>query len=371
MDGVAAHGSGAAVRWSAVAALVAALVALPFVVRALPASDRDVPATGLRDAVLASAGVGFSGYAVSAGGLSLPVSQQLPEIADLFSDRTAMRVWWRGPEEHRVDVVTAAGETDLHADPTGSWTWDYESATATRADPTLIALPRPVDLLPSTLGRRLLSEAPDDEITRIGARRVAGTDALGIRLVPHEPAASVGHVDVWVEPTSGLAVQVAVWSPGAQQPSLDTRFLDLEFGAPPSDVLAFTPPPGAVVRPAPDLEGLVALAQSGFVPPDLPARLAGLSPRSRVGVPAGIDLYGRGVTLLAVVTLPGRQADAIRRALADSPDAVTDALGTRVASGPLAIMVVRESAEKSRLLVGTVTLDALATAAAELSGAPS
>ena len=75
---MAGRGSGAAARWSAVTALVVALVALPLVLRALPAEDRDVSATDLRDAVLASADVGFSGYAVSAGGLALPVSEQLP-----------------------------------------------------------------------------------------------------------------------------------------------------------------------------------------------------------------------------------------------------------------------------------------------------
>ncbi len=60
--------------------------------------------------------------------------------------------------------------------------------------------PLPADLLPPSLGRRLLSEATDDELTRIGARRVGGRDALGLRLVPAEAASSVGRVDVWVEP---------------------------------------------------------------------------------------------------------------------------------------------------------------------------
>src|SRR5215213_4341216 len=170
---MAARGRGAGLRWAAVAAVVAVLVALPVVIGALPASDADVRASELRTAVLAADTVGFSGYAESAGGLALPVSDQLPEVADLFSDRTTMRVWWRGPTDSRVDVVSAAGETGYHRDPTGLWTWEYESATATRAlagaagEP--FALPGPPDLLPSTLGRRLLSEATDAELSRIGA----------------------------------------------------------------------------------------------------------------------------------------------------------------------------------------------------------
>jgi hypothetical protein len=101
---MAARGQGAPARWAVVGLLVAVLVALPSVVAALPADDAEVPAAELRAAVLASADVGFSGYAVSAGGLALPVSDRLTDVADSFSDRTLMRVWWRAPDEHRVDV---------------------------------------------------------------------------------------------------------------------------------------------------------------------------------------------------------------------------------------------------------------------------
>ena len=80
--------------------------------------------------------VGFSGYAVSAGGLTLPVTDQLTSVADLFSDRTTMRAWWRGPADSRVDVVTAAGETGTHRSAAGTWTWNYESATAVRSAPS-------------------------------------------------------------------------------------------------------------------------------------------------------------------------------------------------------------------------------------------
>ena len=106
--------------------LVAVLAALPALIGALPASDAAVSAAALRTRVLASAGVAFSGYAESAGGLALPVTDQLTSVADLFSERTTMRVWWRGPSDNRVDVVTAAGETGVHTDSVGTWTWDYE-----------------------------------------------------------------------------------------------------------------------------------------------------------------------------------------------------------------------------------------------------
>ncbi|MGX5654472.1 transcriptional regulator, partial [Geodermatophilus nigrescens] len=301
------HGRGR--RWAVVAALVAVLCALPAVVAALPADDADVAAADLRDAVLASGGVGFSGYAVSAGGLSLPVSDQLPAVADLLSDRVQLRVWWRGEDEHRVDVVGAAGETGVHTDPAGTWTWEYESAGAERTGPAPLTLPAPPDLVPASLGRRLLSEAGDDELARIGARRVAGRDALGLRLVPAAAASSVARVDLWADAATGLPLAVEVLAEGATTPALDTRFLDLDLAVPPAGVVAFDPPPGALVRQGADPGGLLReAADRALSPGRLPAELAGLPRRTLEGAPEAVGLYERGVTLLAVAPVPGRRA---------------------------------------------------------------
>ncbi len=367
MAGMSGRGRAAAPRWAAVGVLVAVLVCLPAVIGALPVSDDAVPAGELRAAVLASGDVAFSGYAESAGGLSLPVTDQLPSVADLFSDRTTMRVWWRSPTESRVDVVTAAGETGVHRDPAGSWTWEYERATATRTEASPLDLPAPPDLLPSSLGRRLLSEAADDELSRIGARRVAGRDALGLRLTPAEPASSVRRVDVWVDHGSGLPLQVEVVGEGADRPALDTRFLDLDLGTPAAGVIAFRPPPGASVREGRQAE-VVLEAGRRVRAVDLPAELAGLPRRSLAGAPPGIGLYGSGVTLLAVAPVPGRLADGLRDAVAADPDAVVDAAGTRIAAGPVGLMLVDLPGRGPYVLTGTVTLDALGAAATELPG---
>jgi outer membrane lipoprotein-sorting protein len=370
-----ARGHGAARRWGIVGALVAALVATPSLIGALPASDADVSAADLRSAVLGSADVGFSGYAESAGGLALPVTDRLTSVADLVSDRTEMRVWWRGPTDHRVDVITAAGETSTRRDERGTWTWEYERATATRAESTPFALPAPADLLPTALGRRLLSEATDDELSRIGARSVSGDDALGVRLLPDEAASSVGRVDVWVDPGSGLPLQVQVYEkvPGggvADLPALDTRFLDVEVGRPSAAVTAFTPPEGAWIREAREAE-IVLEAGRRIDPVPLPDELAGLPRRVLEGVPPAIGLYGRGVTLLAVAPVPPGLARGLRNALAQSVDAVRDSAGTRLAAGPVGLMLLEPPGHGSYLLTGTVTLDALAAAAGQLPGGSS
>ncbi|MGY1807458.1 sigma-E factor regulatory protein RseB domain-containing protein [Blastococcus sp. SYSU D00669] len=356
---------GAAGRWALVLALVAVLAALPSVVGALPAEDADVSAADLRTAALATADLGFSGYAESAGGLALPVSDELPALADLFSDRTTMRVWWRSATSHRVDVVTPTGETGVHRDEGGSWTWEYEANRATRSGVAPLELPQPPDLLPPTLARRLLSEATDEELSRTGAARVAGRDALGLRLVPADEASSVARIDLWVDAATGLPLQVQLYSEDATNPALDTRFLDLELRRPSAEVVAFTPPGGAYFGRDYE-EDVLTLADQRLRTVALPGTLAGLPRRTVAGAPEAIGLYGRGVTLLAVVPVPFRLAQDLRRVADTTPSAVSDELGVRLAAGPVGIMLVGSPGQQSYVLTGTVTLEALEAAAREL-----
>ncbi|MGS0685554.1 LolA family protein [Nakamurella sp. GG22] len=363
-----ARGNGAARRWALVATLVAVLAALPALVGAWPAADENRSAAELRTAALDSVDVPFSGFAESSGGLALPVADQLSSLADLFSDRTEMRVWWRGPADNRVDVVTAGGETGFYRDAAGSWTWEYEADRATRTEDAPLALPTPPDLLPNTLARRLLSEAEPDELSRIGADRIAGRDALGLQLTPAAAASSVDRVQIYVDAETGLPIRVQVYGKGAENPALDTRFVDLDLTPPAGDSLTtFDPPPSADVEIG-DTLGVLQNAGSQLSPVPLPDTLAGLPRRTLEGAPPAVGIYGRGVTFLAVVPLPYGVAADLRRAAAQDPNAVTDDLGTRLTAGPLGILLVAASGRTQSVITGTVTLDALAQAAAELEG---
>ena len=358
--------TGAGRRWALVAALVGVLVALPPSIGALPASDADLSATELRDAALASTGQGFSGYAESAGGLTLPVgSPRFTSVVDLFSDRTQMRVWWRGDTESRVDVVTAGGETSYRSDANGGWIWSYEDERAIRAAREDFHLPIPPDLLPAVLGRRLLSEATDDELSRIGAERIAGRDGLGVRVTPAAEASSVDHVDVWVDSATGLPLKVQLYGKDSDLAALDTRFLDLEPTAPDPSVIRFRPPPGARIGTSEE-DGVLERARRELDAVALPDELVGLPRRSVAGAPDAIGLYGRGVTLLAVVPVPGRVAGDVMQSLRADPDVVDQGRTVRATAGPLGLMVLNPPTAGAYLVTGTVTMDALAEAATEL-----
>ena len=366
MADVAARGHGTARRWAVVAALVGVLVALPPAIGALPVPDADVPAADLRDAALASEGTRFSGFAESAGGLTLPVgSRRFRSVVDLFSDRTRMRVWWRGPDDARVAVVTAGGETGHHRDASGTWTWSYEDDRALRSSRRPLALPSAPDLLPSSLGRRLLSEATAEELSRIEPRRVAGRDALGLRMTPAAEASSVERVDVWVDAVSGLPLQVELHAKGADLAALDTRFLDLELADPGAGSTRFRPPPGAFVT-ADESGGVLDRARDLVPRVDLPDRLAGLPRRAVTGAPGSIGLYGRGVTLLTVVPVTAGLAFDLAQTLRAVPGAIDGSRSVRAAVGPLALMVLDGRDDDTYVVTGTVTLDALGAAATGL-----
>jgi hypothetical protein len=279
-----------------------------------------------------------------------------------------MRVWWRGPADNRVDVVTAGGETGTYRDARGTWTWEYEANRATRTEDAPLALPAPPDVLPTTLARRLLAEAEPGELSRIGADRIAGRDALGLQLTPAAAASSVDRVEIFVDAGTGLPLRVLVFGKGADNPALDTRFVDLDLTPPSAGVTVFSPPRGAT-RDVGDTLGVLQNAARELRPIPLPETLAGLPRRTLDGAPPAIGIYGRGITFLAVVPVPRGVANDLRGGAAQDPDAVTDELGTRLTAGPLGILLVARTRPQT-VLVGTVTVAALAQAASELAAVP-
>lgn len=347
-----------------VALVVAGLAAAPSVVARLPVGDTDVPATELLSRIQGSADAPYSGYAQSTGGVVLPVTDQLSSLTDLLGDTTTMRTWYRGPAEWRVDTVLLTGERDLYRDGLETWAWDYESDRAVLSTDPALRLPREADLLPTELGRRLLSEADPSEVSRLPAVRVAGVDAPGLRMVSSDPQTTVNEVDVWADPTTGLPLRVDVLGAGSARPVVTTSFLDFSADTPDASTTSFTPPPGAEVeRQGPTDLAALADQYSDAVPP---TTLAGLGARDRVGAGA-VGVYGRGVTVLAAVPLRGRDTRGLRDQLEATPGAVLDADGVGVAVGPLNLRLTPRGEDgTSWILSGTVTTDTLTAAAQQL-----
>lgn len=352
-------------RWLVVALAVALLASLPFALRALPVADSGASAGGLLAKVQESSSVAYSGYVESTGSLQLPVSDQFTDIADLLGGRTTMRVWWRAPDDWRVDKIDATGEHDLFRDAGGTTIWDYEANRATRTRNPQIRLPQSSDLLPPELARRLLDGAPPSQVGRIEPRSIAGVDAAGLRLTPGDQQSSIERVDVWVEAASGLPLSVEVYGQGDSRPAVSTRFIEVSLATPADEQTRLVVAPGAEVGYEDVLD--IADAANQFAPFRAPRALAGLSRRDAGPGLGAVGVYGRGAAVLVQIPLWYPAARPLRDQLAVTPAAVVGKRATRLGVGPLNLLLTAEAFEStSFLVVGTVTPATLSRAAGQL-----
>ena len=349
-------------RWCLVALGVVLGTGAVVAVRALPAHDEDVSAIDLLHRVEASHGAAYSGYVESLGSLQLPVTDRFTDVGALFGERTRMRVWWRGSDAWRVDKLLTAGETDLVHDATGTTEWSYERSRAKRYRDPDIRLPRTADLLPPTLAHRVLEDVDTGELTRLPARRVAGVDALGLRLAPLSPRSSIDHVDLWADPATGIPLRLAVYGGDGGSAAFTTEFREFSAQTPGRSRTAFTPPPGADVTFDDVLDIADAANQFADVVP--PARLAGLPLSSKARGAVGI--YGAGLTQLMAIPLWDRAAEPLREQLGATPGSRVLEEGTFVGVGPLGVLLTDLPGGGGWLVSGTVTEDTLRVAARTL-----
>ena len=122
-------------------------------------------------------------------------------------------------------------------------------------------------------------------------------------MTPADPASTVGHVDIWADPASGLPLMVEIFSRGSARPALESQFFQVSPWRPDSRVLTPVRAPGTgfTVTNASNLAG----ALSNLAVLALPGQLAG---RDRLPVPAGfeaIGVYGGGLATFVVLGVRG------------------------------------------------------------------
>lgn len=351
-------------RWLALLAGVAVLASVPAIVAAMPAPGREVAAADLLARVRASGPVAYQGYAESRAGLGLPDVPRVGRVVALLGETTRMRAWVRSPTAWRVDELTAIGERDTYQDARGTWEWDSGERRASRTEgEAAVRLARPADLLPPELGRRLAAAAEPGEARRLGSRRVAGVTAAGLRIVPSSPDTTVGRVDLWADPRTGLPLRVEVTARGAHAPILTTAFLDLRQTAPGNETVTFHLPLDAEVEndEAPDL----ARAIDRFSPFVLPSDLAGLPRRTLVGRAAGT--FGQGFEVVAALAFPAGYSSRTQAVL----DAVPRVKGpwgeASLVTTPLLNALVFDRSGVAYALAGTVPPRVLERVATELA----
>jgi hypothetical protein len=361
-----------AFRWLAVAGAVAVLAALPSVIAAIPLRAKGIEPARLLELIEASGRQPYQGFAVSTGTAALPSLPRLSSVTDLFNGDTQLRAWYADRNRWRVDVIGTGQEQGVYQTPEAQYLWDYGAAQLTRVTGDVpVRLPRGADLLPPALALRLLSGASEVRLAALPARRVAGLAAAGVRITPLDARTTVGSLDVWADPSTGLPLQVSLTARGATSPILTTRFLDLSTIAPSPDVL--TPPPPRTGIGFTETDGAaLARAFRSLQPVSLPERLAGL-PAAGEGALSGLGSYGTGFAQFVVVPLPRRvgfQAmDAATKA-AGEPLTFTADEGARLADGSVVADLLGDGVLVTTPLLNLVVVDAHAARRVYLAAGP-
>lgn len=355
-------------RWVIAGVAAAALVLIPVAVQLRPVGSTTADASTLAAKLRASYLVGWSGVVETTGTVQIPKNDSFATLGQLLGESNELRAWWRAPDDYRVDRVRDAGETDVIRHHQTQIRWVFESQTATISPVSTIRLPDAYDVLPPTLARQLLQGAAAAELTSLPAVRVAGIDAAGVRLSPRDPSTSIGRIDLWADPGTGLPLRVDVYGRGATRPSLTTAFTNVSLARPAAASTRFVPNEQMTINYDQSVD--VAAAANAFAPVDLPATLAGLSSRDGID-PGAVGIYGRGPTTLIVLPLRGSVARPLRAQFMTSAAAKESDIGTSLAVGPIGVLLTVRSADsrgpgRSFLLTGTVTPAFLEVAATEL-----
>jgi hypothetical protein len=363
-------------RWTLVGGGVAALCALPAAISAWPVPRAQANPRDLRDRMLDSAAQPYEGYVESTGRLGLPDLPALTDVTSLLGGSSRIRAWYASPDSWRVAQLYRTGERDIYRTPDGTYVWDFERDEVVHTPGELpLRLPWAADLTPPDLARRLLrGAAPGDALTALPAERVAGVVATGLRLTPTDPDTTVGRLDIWADPRTGLPLRVEVAGRGAGKPAMATRFLDLSQR---------TPAPGLLTPAIPDTASVVlaepadvTAALRGILSGYLPPRLAGRSITTygdTVGGLPGVAGYGDGFATFAVVALPGRLGGrtlAAARGAGATPVPLTGAEAYQMSSSLLTTLVVRTEGDRATrrgwLVAGMVSPALLQRVAVEL-----
>jgi hypothetical protein len=301
-----------------VACGTAALGVLPAVIAALPVQQSSISAAALRARILASASVPYEAYAESTADFGLPDLPDLHDVSQLLDGTTDQYVWYRSPAYWRADDVTGsgpngtfqAGESDTYQDGQVVFLWDYGRSLLTQvvgAQP--VRLPRAADLLPPALARRLLgAAAAADHYSRLPSRRVAGINAAGLRVTPAGHATTIGAIDIWADPRTGLPVEVQITGRGTGQPVLTSTFLELSERRPGLGTVTPHPAPGVgfTTTSLPAVDSVLNSDGDGdHDGSPFPRQLGGSRHVAIPGSPRGVAVYGTGLSRFVLLPLPG------------------------------------------------------------------
>ncbi|MFJ9321449.1 LolA family protein [Streptomyces globisporus] len=308
------------------------------------------------------------------GGAAAPQDK----LMELTSGTHTLRVAADGPERQKLSVLGDASEYSVIHNQGEVWAYDSESDEVYHAEApegrdggehaekapkgTVGAAATPKDF-----AEKALAAAGDTtSVTVDGTAQVAGRDAYQLLIKPKQSGSTIGSVRIAVDAENGVPLKFTLSAASGGKAVVDAGFTKVDFAKPAASTFAFTPPKGAKVTEADELE--TGKDERGAAQKALPGQLAELDGLAGEG---GFNVIGKGWTSIAEITSPGGKGlpEAGSDDMPAEAQGFLDALGDKV-TGKFGSGTVFKTRLVNALLtddgsvyVGAVTKDALVRAA--------
>jgi outer membrane lipoprotein-sorting protein len=181
-------------------------------------------------------------------------------LASLVSGKNTLRVWYAGPDQARVALMSTLGESDMIRNGDDVWVWNSRTKEATHTKlagelagkGTPEPLPSGIPDLPATpqeaADMALKAIDPSTEVTVDRTGRIAGRDAYQLVLRPRDKASLVGEIKVAIDATEHVPLRFQVFPKGANDVAFEAAFTQISFDRPDAGQFTFNPPPGTTVK---------------------------------------------------------------------------------------------------------------------------
>ena len=184
---------------------------------------------------------------------ALPATGNPTSLSSLLTGSHTVNVWYSSPGHFRLAAPQSLSESDVIRDGSTAWLWQSTLNKVTKftlpAHSAQSNQPVPKQpLTPQQAAQQVLAAVGPTTTVRVASNvTVAGQAAYGLVLAPKDARSLVGQVQIDVDGRNGMPLRLQVFTRGASSPAFQVGYTVIQFVAPASADLSFTPPPGATV----------------------------------------------------------------------------------------------------------------------------
>ncbi|MFC4606399.1 outer membrane lipoprotein carrier protein LolA [Streptomyces maoxianensis] len=307
------------------------------------------------------------------GGKSGSAASPDGKLLELASGSHTLRVAADGPDKQKVSILEDTAEYSVIHNSGEVWAYDSASNEAFHAKDDgsgtgpgkeREAAPKDLPTTPKELADEALKAA--DETTSVtvgGTAQVAGRDAYQLVIKPKQSGSTVGSIKIAVDAKNGVPLKFTLTPSSGGKAAIDAGFTKVDFSKPAASTFDFTPPKGAKVTEADELEKEKGQERGAKNHEDF----KGMEDFQ------GLNIIGEGWTSIAKIEMPGGEGIGAPKDGEVPPEAekFLNALGDQVdgkfGSGTVfkTRLVNALMTDDGKVYVGAVTKDALVKAANE------